>query len=114
MPVEIRNIFNTDAMSVTTFLTTPGQGCYIPVYQRHYAWRDENITRLRDDVLSGISQLSDRPDTTSFIGTIIAIHDTAYESIQPCYRRDVPAESDDRYRRPTTHLYSNHVQHRVA
>ena len=90
MPVEMRNIFNTDAMSIATFLTTPGQGCYIPVYQRHYAWHEENLRRLRDDVLNGISQLSDRSDTTTFIGTIIVIHDTAYESIQPCYRRDVP------------------------
>ena len=90
MPVEMRNIFNTDAMSIATFLTMNGQGCYIPVYQRQYAWHEENLRRLRDDVLNGINQLPDRSDTTTFIGTIIAIHDTAYESIQPCYRRDVP------------------------
>ena len=92
MSVEMRNIFSTDAMSVAAFLAARGQCCYIPVYQRHYAWRQANITRLRDDVLGGISQLSERAETINFIGTIIAIHDTKYASIQPCYRRDVPSK----------------------
>jgi hypothetical protein len=39
--------------------------------------------------LHGIRQLAQRSDTISFLGTIIAIHDTKYRTVDPIYRPEV-------------------------
>ena len=90
MAVQIEDIFKTYAKSVRGFLLANGQGCYIPVYQRPYSWDRHDISRLCDDTLNGLRQLRLRGDATSFIGTIIAIHDTEYRTVEPLYRNDVP------------------------
>ena len=89
MAAEIDKIFTATAKSNWHFLIEPGQGCYIPAYQRPYAWDRENISRLLEDVLHGIRQLTKRPDTISFLGTIIAIHDTNYQTVNPIYHTEV-------------------------
>lgn len=89
MPAEIEKIFTATAKSTWHFLIENGQGCYIPAYQRPYAWDSENISRLFEDVLHGIRQIKHRPDTISFLGTIIAIHDTKYRTVDPIYHSEV-------------------------
>src|SRR5262249_8575627 len=89
MTAEIDKIFTATARSTWHFLIEPGQGCYIPAYQRPYSWDKENIARLTEDVLHGLRQLSDRSNTISFIGTIIAIHDTRYKTVDPIFRSEV-------------------------
>jgi len=46
MAVQIDQIFTAKPESVQAFLSNPGQGCYIPAYQRAYAWDQENVDRL--------------------------------------------------------------------
>ena len=86
MPKEIREIFVPEAKSTREFLIV---GCYIPPYQRPYSWDNKDILRLFEDVLNGIHQISHFSDTVSFIGTIIAIHDSEYHTVNPIYRTDV-------------------------
>lgn len=85
----IDKIFSPKSSSIWEFLIVNGQGCYIPAYQRSYAWDNSNITRLFEDVLYGINQITGRPDTISFLGTIIAIHDQKYLSVKPIDRPNV-------------------------
>ena len=89
MTTEIDKIFTATAKSAWHFLIENGQGCYIPAYQRSYAWDNDNISRLFEDVLHGIQQIIYRPETISFLGTIIAIHDTKYQTVDPIYRAEV-------------------------
>ena len=89
MAAEIEKIFMATAKSTWQFLIENGQGCYIPAYQRPYSWDQDNIARLNEDVLHGIRQLSSRSSTISFLGTIIAIHDTKYKTVEPIYRAEV-------------------------
>ena len=89
MPTEIEEIFSTRAQSTWEFLIETGQGCYIPPYQRSYSWDKKNISRLFEDVLHGINQITYHSDTISFIGTIIAIHDSKYQTVNPIYHPEV-------------------------
>jgi hypothetical protein len=89
MPTEIEEIFSTQAQSTWQFLIETGQGCYIPPYQRSYSWDQKNISRLFEDILHGINQITSRSDTISFIGTIIAIHDSKYQTVSPIYHPEV-------------------------
>ena len=89
MPTEIEEIFSTQAQSTWQFLIETGQGCYIPPYQRSYSWDKKNISRLFEDILHGINQITSRSDTISFIGTIIAIHDSKYQTVNPIYHPEV-------------------------
>ena len=89
MPTEIEEIFSTQAQSTWQFLIETGQGCYIPPYQRSYSWDKKNISRLFEDVLHGMNQITYRSDTISFIGTIIAIHDSKYQTVNPIYHLEV-------------------------
>ena len=89
MDVGIEDIFPAKAQSVWQFMIENGQGCYIPPYQRPYSWDKEDILRLFEDVLRGIRQITIRPDTISFIGTIIAFHDTRYQTVNPIYHSEV-------------------------
>ena len=89
MAAEIDKIFTATAKSTWHFLIENGQGCYIPAYQRPYSWDSDNISRLYEDTLHGIRQLAHRADTISFLGTIIAIHDTKYRTVDPIYLAEV-------------------------
>ena len=83
--------FITTTKSLRGFLIESGQGCYIPAYQRLYAWDDKNISRLLEDVLHGIREIFHRSDAITFIGTIIAIHNVTYETVKPLYKQELPS-----------------------
>ena len=114
MAAEINCIFKTKAQSAWEFMRTNGQGCYIPAYQRPYSWDKKNISRLFEDVLQGIRQITSQPKTISFIGTIIAIHDTEYQTVKPVYHEKLPSRVMtiiDGQQRICTILMSNIVIH---
>lgn len=89
MSIQIDQIFTAKAENIWQFLHTAGQGCYIPAYQRPYAWDDDNVDRLVDDVITGLNHLVSRPNAISFLGTIIAIHDTNNVTVKPVYQAEV-------------------------
>lgn len=90
MTIDVKEAFSAVSKSIQTFLQVPGQGCYIPAYQREYRWDKNNVDRLFEDIVQGICQLCDRPKTVSFLGTIIAIHDTTYATVKPVHREEMP------------------------
>jgi len=89
MTVQIEQIFTAKAESIQAFLSTVGQGCYVPAYQRAYAWDRDNVDRLFEDVVNGLNHLTARNDAISFLGTLIAIHDTQFVTVKPVYRSEV-------------------------
>lgn len=88
--VAIEDIFSAGARSTWMFLIENGQGCYIPAYQRPYSWDKDNVSRLFEDAAQGVAELMQRPSTISFLGTIIAIHDTKYETVEPRVQDQLP------------------------
>ena len=42
-------------------------------------------------MLHGIREIAYRPETITFIGTIIAIHDATYKTVNPSYRQELPS-----------------------
>lgn len=116
MGIEIDQIFTASAKSSWHFLIENGQGCYVPAYQRPYSWDKDEIGRLYEDILHGIRQLMYRPDTVSFLGTLIAIHDTRYRTVQPIYQSEVAPRVMtiiDGQQRISTIIMSNIVLHNV-
>ncbi len=89
MTVQIDQIFTAKAENIQAFLSTVGQGCYIPAYQRAYAWDKDNVDRLFEDVINGLNHLLTRSDAISFLGTLIAIHDTQFVTVKPVYKSEV-------------------------
>ena len=90
MAAEIESVFKAGSKSVLDFLRSGGQACYVPAYQRPYAWSNENIERLLDDATQGLNSLLGWADSITFLGTIIAIHDTSYKTIKPAFHGQVP------------------------
>lgn len=90
MPIDIDNIFKATAQASGAFLESSGQGLYIPAYQRPYSWSRDNVDRLFEDAIHGLNLLDKRPETISFLGTVIAIHDTRYTTVQPIFRAEMP------------------------
>ncbi|MEL6364115.1 MAG: DUF262 domain-containing HNH endonuclease family protein [Pseudomonadota bacterium] len=92
MTIDIENAFKATAKSTSDFLMTNGQGCYIPAYQREYSWDRENIDRLFEDARNGVVMVLKRPETISFLGTVIAIHDIKHQTVKPIYHSEMPSK----------------------
>lgn len=89
MTVQIDQIFTATAENIWAFLSVAGQGCYIPAYQRAYAWDSDNVDRLVEDAINGLNHLTTRPAAISFLGTIIAIHDVNHVTVNPVFKAEV-------------------------
>ncbi len=90
MPLPIHEIFDAKGYSTTGFLSRPGQGCYIPAYQRPYSWDVENINSILETLTHGVEVSLMRSNTVSFLGTIIAMIDNTHATIKPAYRAELP------------------------
>lgn len=88
--MEIKDIFDSYGRSTWHVLCESGVGYYIPSYQREYTWGKENIQRLFEDTIHGIRLLVDSDDSITFIGTIITIHDSKCQTIDPIVKSQMP------------------------
>lgn len=72
-PLRISDAYRSSVESLESLFGTPGEGFFVPIYQREYTWEEENVTQLFEDVVEGIRQLaSDSDDSViTFLGTII-------------------------------------------
>lgn len=112
--MEIKDVFSAQARSVWEYLCENGQGLYIPAYQRQYSWDSSKIKRLIEDMCHGFLMLLNQEDSITFLGTIIAIHDTNYLTVNPLVKGDVPSRVMtiiDGQQRLTTLLLINTVLH---
>ncbi len=88
---SVSDVFKASPSSVFEFFAKVGQGLYVPAYQRPYSWDKANINRLVEDVSHGFRMLVLQPDTVTFLGTIIAIHDTQHKTVSPIVKGMVPS-----------------------
>jgi hypothetical protein len=112
--MEVKDVFGAMPKSLWEFLCENGQGLYVPAYQRHYSWDQPKILRLLEDACHGLSTLIERDDAITFLGTIIAIHDTALVTVAPLVKGDVPSRVMtiiDGQQRLSTFLLINTVLH---
>lgn len=72
---DISKIFNAEPQSLAAFLGANDQGCFIPSYQRAYSWGADDVARLFEDTVTGLSRLPTAPTSLRFLGTIIAVND---------------------------------------
>lgn len=117
MSIDIDNIFKATAQASGAFLVSNGQGLYVPAYQRPYSWSKENVDRLFEDAIHGLNLLLKRDKTISFLGTVIAIHDTRYTTVQPIFRNEMPQRVMtliDGQQRLCTFLMVNIAAHSLA
>jgi hypothetical protein len=112
--MQIEDVFGALPKSVLQYLCENGQGLYIPAYQRQYSWDKSKIERLVEDICHGFTMLISHEDAITFIGTIIAIHDMQYLTVNPLVKGDVPSRVMtiiDGQQRLTTLLLINTVLH---
>ena len=87
--MEISEVFAAEPLSVMGFLSDTGLGIYIPPFQRSYRWEPQKIARLLDDIAHGLMVTTEMPDSICFLGTVIALRDTDYRTVEPIHREDV-------------------------
>jgi len=87
---EISKVFDAEPQSLSDFLGANDQGCFIPSYQRTYAWRDEEVSRMFEDAITGLSRLPSAPSSLRFLGTIITVTDKALLGIQEPMDQHLP------------------------
>lgn len=92
MPTQAKEIFEAQSRSLRELLSDNGLGLYLPPYQRPYGWSKDKVEKLLDDTLHGLKNLGDAPDSFTFLGTVITIHDVNHVTVQPIVKPEVPAK----------------------
>lgn len=89
--MDIQNVFRADSLSVGNILAAPGEGYYVPAYQRGFRWEPENVERLFEDITGGLLRFLDGElNAIVFIGSIIVIRDTGARTVHPYVRNHTP------------------------
>lgn len=72
--MSVQSIFNTNSVKTLQDVVSPvGMGFMMPEYQRPYKWSEENIERLVEDIVGGLSRSSVEEVETLFLGTLIVV-----------------------------------------
>jgi hypothetical protein len=112
--MDLKDVFGAEPKSTWQVLCERGTGFYIPAYQRDYTWERDKIERLIEDSLHGLRKLVDNEDAITFLGTLIVIHDTKYQTVEPHVKGNLPGRVllvIDGQQRLTTLLLLNTVLH---
>ena len=90
---QAREIFEAQSKSLRELLSDNGLGLYLPPYQRPYGWGKDKVEKLMDDSLHGLNILGEVPDSFTFLGTVITIHDVEHVTgVQPIVKPEVPSK----------------------
>src|SRR4051812_42317965 len=92
MPTQAKEIFEAQSKSLRELLSDNGLGLYLPPYQRPYGWGKEKVVKLLDDTLHGLRNLGEAPDSFTFLGTVITIHDVNHITVNPIVKPEVPSK----------------------
>lgn len=71
-------------------LLPPGQGFYVPVYQRSYTWGSDQIDRLFEDVNTGLRRADTGSGPPTFLGSVILFEGRG--SVTPKINTALPAQ----------------------
>lgn len=88
--MDLRSVFNSEPKSLFDTISEAGVCFYLPAYQRPYTWNKKNVLRIFEDVLNGIENVMRNQESITFIGTLLSVHDTKYQTINPLKRGEVP------------------------
>lgn len=92
MPTQAKEIFEAQSKSLRELLSDNGLGLYLPPYQRPYGWGKDKVEKLLDDTLHGLKNLGEAPDSFTFLGTVITIHDINHVTVNPIVKPEVPSK----------------------
>lgn len=92
MPTQAKEIFEAQSKSLRELLSDNGLGLYLPPYQRPYGWGKDKVEKLLDDTLHGLRNLGESPDSFTFLGTVITIHDINHVTVNPIVKPEVPSK----------------------
>lgn len=92
MPTQAKEIFEAQSKSLRELLSDNGLGLYLPPYQRPYGWGKDKVEKLLDDTLHGFKNLGEAPDSFTFLGTVITIHDVNHVTVRPIVKPEVPSK----------------------
>ncbi len=67
--------FSADPSTLRELILQPGQGFYVPVYQRDFTWGDAEINRLFEDLDHGITRAASGQTPSTFLGSVILVSD---------------------------------------
>ena len=87
-----QNLFKATSKTVTELLIENGEFFYVPAYQRQYNWDKLAVLRLVENVVQGMLDILNDPDSFTFLGSIILIEDREHKAIAPIHKVDVPAQ----------------------
>lgn len=90
--MDLRGVFNSEPKSLFDTVSEAGLCFYLPAYQRPYSWDKNNIDRVFEDVFHGLENAIRNEDAITFIGTLLTIHDTKFETIVPHKKGEVPSK----------------------
>jgi len=73
MALDLELAFKSKTLSIYEYLGYDSNAFIIPVYQRDYAWDQQQVKELIEDIVGGVSTVYERnqKDYCSYIGTII-------------------------------------------
>ena len=92
MPTQAKEIFEAQSKSLRELLSDNGLGLYLPPYQRPFGWQKDKVEKLLGDTLHGLRNLCEAPDSFTFVGTVITIHDVNHTTVQPIVKSEVPSK----------------------
>jgi len=92
MPTQAKEIFVAESKSLFELLSDNGLGLYLPPYQRPYGWGKGKVGKLLDDTVHGLRNLDEAPDSFTFLGTVITIHDVNHVTMDPIVKPEVPSK----------------------
>ncbi|TOB74013.1 GmrSD restriction endonuclease domain-containing protein, partial [Vibrio parahaemolyticus] len=68
---KVKDIFDAKSECVFSLLASNGIAFQIPDYQRKYSWKEDNISRLIEDICYGVNNLHTDEESLTFLGTVI-------------------------------------------
>ncbi|WP_432833091.1 GmrSD restriction endonuclease domain-containing protein [Dactylosporangium sp. CA-092794] len=80
--------FTADPSTLRQLILQPGQGFYVPAYQRDFTWGEDEIDRLFEDLEQGITRATLGGTPSTFLGTVIMVSDR--ESVMPKHPDALP------------------------
>ena len=91
--MNINEAWESEGGSVHDFFDKPGEGFFVPLYQREYTWEEENINQLFDDLVLGLHELSGSggDNAMTFLGTsIFTILSDKAQTVRDRENRGIP------------------------
>ncbi|SCE95464.1 Protein of unknown function [Micromonospora echinospora] len=81
--------FTADPSTLRQLILQPGQGFYVPAYQRDFTWGKDEISRLFEDLEQGITRAAQGKMPSTFLGSVILVSDR--DSVMPKHVDALPA-----------------------